>query len=413
VKDFTSINKSLNYIKKLIKILYNDQMLCNAKENNFQLNKEDKLLLYCARTKINSDIKEKIISLVNSNVDWNYLIELASRNRLMPLLIHNLCSICPDVIPDTILNDLKKFFHKNATKNLLLSSELIKVMKLLEANDVNSITYKGPLLAQIAYRNIALRQFGDVDLFVDKSDVMKVKKLMLSEGYELYPPISIENSTYIKLDSEYRFNNMGSIIEVNWNFVGNYFFLPVESNKIFFDNVKKYKINNTMFNAPSQVNQLLILCIHCAKHNWNRLSWICDIVELIQNETIDWAETIEKAEKLGIKRILLINIYLANDLFGMELPKLLLPHMNYDAFLSQISIEIKKKLFGQASFSLLKQLIYDFRIRENKSFGLRTIIYGFTKPSCADYKEIKLPEYLFFLYSIIRPFLLIKRYKLL
>ncbi|MDO5836065.1 MAG: nucleotidyltransferase family protein [Methanobacterium sp.] len=377
------------------------------------MSKEEEILLHCARTKVNEKIKNKIIDLLNSDIDWDYLINLASHNRLMPLLIHNINFICPELIPDNFLVYFKKFFYDNATKNLLFETELIKIMKLLESNGIKSITYKGPVLSQIAYGNITLRQFRDVDIFVRKSDVIKTLKLMNSYGYELYPHVSIENSLYMKLDSEYRFkSNSGTLIEINWNFSGNYF--PLTNNRVLFDNIQLYKINNEIqVSVPSQINHFLMLCIHCAKHDWDRLSWICDISEFIQNETINWEETILLAKELGVKRILLINISLANNLFGLKVPELLWPHIKEDPIVLPLSIEIKNRIFGRTSFSLINRLFFNLKIRENKMDGLKSIINGFVKPSIVDYEKIRLPEYLFFFYVFIRPFLLIIRYTLI
>ena len=50
---------------------------------------------------------------------------------------------------------------------MLLTSELIKIMKLLEENDIKAIAFKGPTLAQLAYGDVTLRQYVDLDLLVE------------------------------------------------------------------------------------------------------------------------------------------------------------------------------------------------------------------------------------------------------
>ncbi len=68
----------------------------------------------------------------------------------------------------------------------------LKSWKLLKENGINAVTYKGPVLASQAYGNIGLREFGDIDIFINKKDALKVKKIMIYKGYELYPPLDFE-----------------------------------------------------------------------------------------------------------------------------------------------------------------------------------------------------------------------------
>ena len=156
---------------------------------------------------IDQEIKEKILSLVNEDLDWQYLLQMASRHKLKPLLYRNLNSICPEKVPEDILEELKDYFNINVRKNLLMTGELIKILKFLKENNINAIPYKGPVLANLAYGNISLREFGDIDILINKSDVLKTKNIMLNNGYELYFPININDSFYMKLEPEYQFIN--------------------------------------------------------------------------------------------------------------------------------------------------------------------------------------------------------------
>ncbi len=115
----------------------------------------------------------------------------------------NLNFICPEKVPLEILEKLKIEFHANAKKNMLLTGELVKVMKLLDENGINAVTYKGPVLAHSIYGNIAYRQFGDIDILTDKKGALKSKDIIFSEGYELCRPFKVDDSTYMKLESEY------------------------------------------------------------------------------------------------------------------------------------------------------------------------------------------------------------------
>jgi hypothetical protein len=379
------------------------------KYETVKLRPEDEILVCCARTNVNSEIKAKILFLVQNKLDWDYLLDLTSRHRLIPLLYHNLSSICPELVPEDILSELKEYFDANVRKNLMMTGELIKIISLLESEGITAVPYKGPVLASIAYGNIGLREFNDLDILISQSDALNVKKTMLSNGYELYHPINIKDSFYMQLEPEYQFINKSNmiIIEIKWKFEGNFFsFLDSLSSKL-----TNFDLNGFKVQTFSLVNYLLILCIHCAKHDWNSLSWICDISEVIQHENIDLLETLKKAEELGLKRVLLINISLARDFFGLELPNEILCHLNSDHNIKKISIQIKKRLFGQnKQLNLFDKFFLDLNKRENKIDSIRDCINGLTRPTYIDFKEVSIPEFLFPLYYLIRPILLLKRY---
>ncbi|MGF7119192.1 nucleotidyltransferase domain-containing protein [Methanobacterium oryzae] len=368
-------------------------------------------MLCCARTKVNEGIKEKIISLIDDKFDWQHLLDIASRHRLKPLLYYNLNAICPKLVHEDTLKELKDSFNANVCKNLMLTGELIKVLNLLESEGITAIPYKGPVLASMAYGNIGLREFRDLDIFIDKSDVLNAKNIIISQGYELYNPIKIEDSFYMKLEPEYQFinKNIGIIIEVKWKFEGNFFSFS-DSNNLS-NKLNTFDFNIFKIKTFSPVNQLLILCIHSAKHDWSSLSWICDISEFISNGNIDLLETLKKAEKLGLKRILLINLSLARIFFDLELPDEILYCLNSNHYVKKFSFQIKKRLFEQnKSINLFEKFFLDLRKRENRFDSVKDCINGLTKPTYADFKEVPLPEFLFLLYYLIRPILLLKRY---
>lgn len=381
-------------------------------KNNFKIRQEDELLLCCARTRVNSEIEEKIISLTQEDLDWQYLLQMAAIHKLTPLLYHNLNFICPKGVPNDVLLELKNYYHANVQKNLVLTGELIKISKLLKSNDIDIIPYKGPVLANLAYGNISFREFGDIDILINKSDAIKAKDTMVSGGYELYRPIMVDDSFYMKLEPEYQFfnRNTGTVTEIKWKIEGNFFSLPKNLN-ILSEHLEKFDMNGFEIHIFSPVNQLLILCIHAAKHDWERLSWICDISELLKlQKDIDWFEILEKAERLNIKRILYVNILLAYDLFELEIPNDILISIKSDASALNISKDVKERIFKNKSLNIFQKFIFDLKKRESLIYGFKDGINGLTRPTYIDFTDISLPESLFYLYFVIRPFLLLKRY---
>lgn len=172
-------------------------------------------------------------------------------------------------------------------------------------------------------------------------------------------------------------------------------------------------MNNYKFPTFSPANQLLILCIHNAKHNWDGLSWICDLSEFLKSQRdIEWSEILEKAEKLCIKRVLLINLKLAVDLFELKIPDEISYLMNDDKYVKKVSNQVKNRFFQEKdkSLNIVDKFILDLTKREKIKYGLMDCVKGLTRPTYLDFKDVSLPESLYPVYYLIRPFLLIKRY---
>ncbi len=61
---------------------------------------------------------------------------------------------------------------------MLMTAELIRLLKIFQEAEVPVISFKGPILAQLAYGDISFRIFSDLDLLIKESDLVKVHNLL-------------------------------------------------------------------------------------------------------------------------------------------------------------------------------------------------------------------------------------------
>ncbi|MBI5680856.1 MAG: nucleotidyltransferase family protein [Methanobacterium sp.] len=382
-------------------------------EFNSKIRVEDEIILCCARTSLDLETKDKLLSLIENEINWTYLLEKTSKNRLLPLLYFQINSVCPQKVPKDVLNNLKDDFDENLHKNLLLTGELIKILNLFQSKEISAVPYKGPVLAVSAYGNLGLRVFDDLDIFIQETDIGKVKELLNSKGYEM-DSSNVGDLNYIKSQREYHFINSdsGVQIEIKWKLSGISFSFKTDIRYLYdpksFEHVK---ISNTDILSFSREDLLLILCIHNAGHRFQYLQWICDVAELICSNNMNWDKIMDKAGKLGIKRMLFINLLLANDLLDVKIPRDILEEINKDKHSKSISNKLKDDFFSKNNGEpgLLEYSIFHIKIRENLRNGLMDFILHVFAPSDEDLAEIRLPGYLFPLYYIVRPILLLKR----
>ena len=153
---------------------------------------ELRFLIACCQITPSKDDAHFIQNLL-SEIDYQQLIDIASRHGVLPLVYKTLKDLSQGdkgSIQD-FLSELKPINMSIAQRNMLMSSELIKIMRLLEENHIEALAFKGPALAQTAYGDITLRQFGDLDILIREKDRSRVIDLLAREYSVSYTHLTL------------------------------------------------------------------------------------------------------------------------------------------------------------------------------------------------------------------------------
>ena len=159
----------------------------NSGSSFTSLRPEIQLLIAIARTSPDATTSEQIRALIAKDLDWTFLLRQAEHHGVLPLLHWNLRSY---QIPDVVKHDLKKAFTVNAEFNLSRTREMLKLLDLFESEGIPALSFKGPLLAEFAYGNVALRQFSDLDILVQNCHLGRARESLLSRGYRFGVPLN-------------------------------------------------------------------------------------------------------------------------------------------------------------------------------------------------------------------------------
>ena len=383
----------------------------NYVKYNTLISNEDKLILLCARSRVNHVVSSEIKTLIQQDIDWDYLIDKAGKHKVTPLLYWQLNNLSTDSVPHDIMESLKVYFYQNTHKNLLFLGELLNILDGMKNNNITAIPYKGPILAILAYQNLSLREFVDLDILIQENNALKVKKLLTSRGFELISlPDKINDSFYLKHQREYVFRTKrGVSLEVHWNFQGMFLRFPIDTEFIF-EKPITMKVDGKNVISFNIENLILILSIHAALHDWSELSMICDISELVQSKkNIDWNYLIRKSEIMKVKKILQVTLLLARDLLGLEIPSQVMNRRGSSQS-DSLAREIESIFYEDSSLSMYRRLLFLFKKRDNLKDGFAEVLRTIFIPTYYDFSDLALPKPLYFLYYIIRPFLLLKRY---
>jgi hypothetical protein len=373
------------------------------------------LLLSCSRAKIDPKHADRIKELCQNNIDWNYLLSLAGRHGLRPLLFHRLNSICSEAVPGPILSSLKNYFNANLGYNRFLTGELLRLLNLFENHGIPAVPFKGPVLASSGYGDLSLREFSDLDILIHKKDFMKVKNLLLSREYISVDRLSpAQDEAFIRSLYDYHFKHKktGVNIDIHWGFVPKEFSSIVNTDRLW-SSIEVVRLGGREIPTLSPEDLLSILCIHGYKHCWEALEWICDIAGLIQtDQKMDWKGVLDKAGRVDSQRAFSLGLYLAKKLLNANLPENIWQKIESDTKVKLLARKVYRHLFQDRDkpLGIFEKSLFHIK---STSYWRDMFRYGFhflIPPTSGDYKILELPPSLFFLYYLLRPFRLLGKY---
>ena len=357
------------------------------------------LLLDCARTSA-------------GDVDWEYLFQLARRHSIVPLVYVQLERHASDLVPPQVLSKLKQHYVENSARNTVLTAELCRLISLFAAAGIEAIPYKGPVLALFAYGNIALRRFVDLDVIVKKSDVLKAREILTSEGYTPSKSLSLPQQELLlrtQHNMQFSRDNRRLIIELHWEVAPHLFASTVNGERLWQDLIT-LDINGTTVKTFSAEDLLFSLCVHGSRHLWERLAWICDVAELMSRRSLDWTALLERAASADTERMFLLGVHLAERLLDAPLPAEVKQRCDSDPRLSSLADDIFEHLFnGPTHVPATSREIFKYNIGVRKTLSARAryLLYMF-RPTDSDLESHSLPPSLSFAYYLTRPFRLFR-----
>ena len=362
------------------------------------------LLLCCARRQLNAGLYARVGELLEQRVDWNALLSLANAHGLSPLLYWNLGRNFSQLLPSAVGKAIQDSFQSNARRNLLLVLELVNILRLLASKNISVIPFKGPPLAEAVYGNIALRQCSDLDLFIRPDDLAAGIKTLVSEGYRPVLRLSpAQQTAWVRSHYEYGLVSPGgALIEFQWAIVPRYFSLPLGTEQLW-QGLRTIRIGGVDVLALSPENLLLVLCIHGSKHQWNRLVWLSDIAEIIQQRAdLDWDCAVRQARLHRAERMLLLGLSLTHTVFGTALPENISARLTEDKSVVSLNRQVCQTLIRGSEPGELAAHVFLIRTRERWIDKIRYILRFILTPASVEWSLVRLPKIFFPLYSVLR-----------
>jgi Uncharacterised nucleotidyltransferase len=376
-----------------------------------ELRPEEQLLLFIARPNLDESTVQSIRGLLKRTaLDWQYVGSTAASHGVSALLAHHLQSIHAEGIPSDVLLRLQAENHENTERCLWLTAELVKVAAAMQDAGIPCIPFKGPTLAVAAYEDLGLRQFTDLDLFVRKYDLARVKELLLKRGFSPARDLSgTREAALLRFDNACAFvNDRDVLLDVHWRFAPRHLSLALETDDMW-RGLEKVNIGNHSLFTLSPEDLLLVLCCHGFTHQWEKLVWLSDVAGLIgRGDNLDWDYVFKKAKRLGVLRILLLGLFLASDLLGASLPCQAQDALRSETQVKRAAKEIVPHLFAPDMHPSSGWIGQQLRMRERTGDRIKSLLAILLTPRDYDWMFASIPDSVGFLYYLIRPIRMVK-----
>jgi hypothetical protein len=165
--------------------------------------------------------------------------------------------------------------------------------------------------------------------------------------------------------------------------------------------------------ALSLEDELVLICVHGAKHFWERLMWIADVSALISSrQAPDFNRAIAVAQEVGAERILRLGLRLAMDVLGAKLPASLEASVRSDRAVSKLAAQIQTRLPSREprGMGVLQRAAFRVRMRGGLLSGAAYLLRLSLSPTEEDWTPGKEGNRPAFIDAISRPFRLAKKY---
>ena len=347
----------------------------------------------------------RIRLLLEKPPDWDAVLRLADQHGTSSLLFQNI-TVVSDLVPQAALVSLRRLYERNIHKSLFLTRELMRILECLDGLGVEVIPYKGVVLSEAYYGDAALRQSGDMDLFVREQDVRRIRSAVRDLGYTVRVAIPEDaEADYIASGYESTFDSAAgkNLLELQWALQPRYYAVDFDMDGLF-KRAVTVSLAGRRVKTPSPEDLLLVLSLHAAKHVWGRLIWLCDIAQILKRENLNWDWIQSEAQELGVERILHITLLLANRLLGATIPGAIETAILTDGAAQALAEEIVVSVAAGVSYEEDKLSYFRLmmRLRERRADRVRFMARLAFTPGPGEWEAIRLPRILFPLYRVVR-----------
>jgi hypothetical protein len=371
---------------------------------------EWRALLECVALRANVD---RVTGILQGSLNWPDLLQRAENHRIVPLLAEHVKNLNDSLVPPEVRTTLRESRREQTILALQLTAELFHLLEIFAETGIKALATKGPALSVRCYGDPGMRQYSDLDLVIRETDIRRATQAMLAYAYEPRVPLTAIDAK--KIPGEYAFQKAGThlLVEFHTERTLRYHPRPLCIEKVF-ERRASVTIDGRDVPALSLEDELVLICVHGAKHFWERLMWIADVAALISSgQPPDWDRAMAAAREVGAERILRLGLRLASDVLGAELPAQVEANVRSDHAVSKLAAQIERHLafHEPRGIGILQRAAFRVRMRGGLLAGAAYLLRLSLSPTEEDWTPGKEGNRPALLDAINRPLRLAKKHR--
>lgn len=369
---------------------------------------EFNLLRYCVPLNPTTDYSKQARNIIEKgSIDWDRFIKLAFLHQVAPLLYQPLKQRYRSWVPQEILDAFDVYYQKHSRKNESLTQELLNILQALAEQNITAVPFKGPLLAQQLYGDIALRSFRDLDFLTKQTDIPAVMEVLESKGYKMrYELTPKQKKAFWQYSGQDIFHHRDGTasVEPHWAFSPSTLAIEIDYPALF-QRTTHTVLKGVSTKSFAPEDTIIILCIHGSKELWERLKWICDIAEFINTyPEIDWPVVLTRAKQQGCLRMVYLGLLLTHRIFDIELHKTIRQSLQRDSVTEKLVQQICIRLIAETvqNNDVYQLNTIHWQMRERNRDRWHYLWRTLTTPRERHFRLVNLPDTLYWGYYPVK-----------
>ncbi|MCP5368894.1 MAG: nucleotidyltransferase family protein [Hyphomicrobiales bacterium] len=343
--------------------------------------------------------------LVAAGLDWTWLVQTAERGALTPSVCTAFLHLGADVVPADLVEAAAVHLADLAERNGVLVAALLDVLDALDAAGLPAIPFKGPVLARVAYGDVGLRRFRDLDILMHPGDALAAEAVLADIGFTQLlvgrdaPMTPVQAAAYRRYSGQdLMFRQADRVaLEPHWAFAPRTLALDLDYAGLW-SRAGTVDLAGRAVPSLGPEDMVTLLCLHGGKEKWTRLQWVADLARAVAaHPDLDWDALLGRARDQGVARLVRLGLALVARMAGTGLPPAVAAAVAADGAALALAAQVEADLDGgsRPETSVYELNAFHWRARERWRDRLAYVGRTLATPRHTHYLILDLPDRLF------------------
>ncbi len=359
--------------------------------------------------------EQEIRQAIEAQPDWEEYLRLVDRHGTPGLSWTALSRTDGIQVPETVAQKLRKrsdACRKEAILNCLLLGD---VLKRFNGAGIPVVPLKGQVLSFELYGDVGIRYSRDLDVAVPAGDLNRAQALITAKDWQLestfFPMSPRQWNSFLRHEQHINFVHArtGTLLELHWRFQWE----TRDATSARWARSISGIWQGCRVQTMHPGDKALYLCCHGGLHAWFRAKWLGDLARAHSSGLLDWEASLNQARQSGQERVVWAGLLLLDRVYGLPIPDLpasakMSPRLVATPLRALKDPHEPQHRVGPAKLrNRIRLSRYESLLWPKKSWrtSLSDLFYG-----REDFRTVRLPDSLFWVYTPLRPILWVWRW---